>query len=73
MKTKICINTTYSSNAALRAFVDNIDDEMNRGGETIFSGRNIVKRFQISGFDQTIIVKRFRKPNALNRFIYGNI
>ncbi|MCR5696029.1 MAG: hypothetical protein K6G73_03520 [Marinilabiliaceae bacterium] len=73
MKTKICINTKYSSNAALRAFVDNIDDEMNRGGETIFSGRNIVKRFQISGFDQTIIVKRFRKPNALNRFIYGNI
>ncbi|MBR6251106.1 MAG: hypothetical protein IKR17_07940 [Bacteroidales bacterium] len=73
MNTKICINSNYSDNAALVAFVNNIDEEMNRGGELLFSGRNTVKRFVINGFDEPIVVKRFRKPNALNSLIYGNL
>ena len=72
MKTTIVINPAFAANAALVSFINNIDDEMQRG-TTIFSGRNVVKRFEIDGFDRPIIVKRFRKPTFVNTLVYGHL
>lgn len=51
-------------------FFYSLPDIFPHQGETIHSGRNIIKIFSIG--TQKWVVKWFKAPNFFNRFIYGN-
>jgi len=51
-------------------FFYSLPDIFPHQGETIHSGRNIIKIFSIG--TQKWVVKWFKSPNFFNRFIYGN-
>lgn len=51
-------------------FFYSLPDIFKYQGETIHSGRNIIKIFSIG--TQKWVVKWFKAPNFFNRFIYGN-
>lgn len=62
---KIIINPAYQHVAD---FVNHIPTIFEREGTLIYEGRNLIKVFQVAGLE--LNVKRFKKPNCLNRLIY---
>ena len=62
---KIVINPLYKE---FQTFIATLPEVFEQEGEIIFQGRNVLKRFQIKGI--SFIVKRFKRPNWINRFIY---
>ncbi|MCD7932904.1 MAG: lipopolysaccharide kinase InaA family protein [Tannerellaceae bacterium] len=62
---KTVIHPDYKS---FTKFIESIPSIFETEGEVIFQGRNILKRFVVN--DTRLIVKAFRKPNLLNRFVY---
>jgi len=48
-----------------------IDNFKNQGKDFVIGTRNIIKEFDVEG--NTVIVKSFKVPNALNKFIYKYI
>lgn len=66
---KVMFNSRYSSNAALRDFVDGID-KLFPAGELVQKGnRNTLRRFNIVGMP--VVVKHFGRPNVVNRLVYS--
>lgn len=68
MSRQISINPRYEH---LRAFITQIPAIMDEQGTYIYGGRrNLIKRFEAP--DGTVVnVKRFKKPNFLNSFVYS--
>jgi len=64
---KIVVHPDFSE---LADFIAELPQRFENEGEVIYTGRNILKRYQIKGYE--IIVKRFRKPNIFNKYIYSN-
>ena len=62
---KLQINPKYN---LLSKFVNELPESFATNGEVIYQDRNIVKRFQVQGFD--VVVKSFRKPIFVNRIAY---
>ncbi len=54
----------------LRDFVCSIPERFASGeGEVIYKGRNELRKMTCDGLD--LVVKSFRRPNFINRFVYG--
>jgi hypothetical protein len=60
------INPKYES---LRGWIDEIPERFELEGRTVYSGRNLIKVFELDG--RQINVKRYRKPHLLNRIVYS--
>lgn len=52
----------------LTPFVKSLPDIFDKEGETIYQGRNVLKRFRIEG--TTVIVKSYKVPILINRIAY---
>lgn len=61
----LVINKEYRQ---LEGFIKNLPEQITRTGETLYSGRNLIKVFDIEGLK--INVKSFKKPIFINRIAY---
>ena len=62
---KVVIAPSYYS---LKEFVMHLPARFEQEGDTLYQGRNVVKRFAINGEDW--IVKRYKRPILIQRIIY---
>ena len=62
---RIHINTAAEH---LRDFAQRLPELFGQGGEILHAGRNTIKAFDVG--DERIVVKRFRRPNLFQAFIY---
>lgn len=54
----------------LESFILSIPEQFDRGeGEVIYKGRNELRLLKYNGL--SLVVKSFRRPNLINRFVYG--
>lgn len=53
----------------LRPFVERLPEVFDTEGVAIHAGRNTIKRFDAGG--ECLVVKRFKRPGAINRIIYS--
>ena len=60
------INPSY---AHLSDFVATVPQKFKTDGTLLFKGRNTIKKFVVGG--ESIVVKRFKKPNLIQRVVYG--
>ncbi|MDU1891648.1 MAG: lipopolysaccharide kinase InaA family protein [Dysgonomonas sp.] len=65
-KTKLVINKKYQN---LDGFIRNLPLTFYESGETIYSGRNTIKTFDVDGIK--LNVKFFKKPLFINQIIYA--
>lgn len=65
---RIVVNPTYEY---LRPFIETIPAVFESSGESIHQGRNVLKRYQTRLY--SVIVKSFKVPHVLNRFIYASV
>lgn len=63
------INTTYIYDRGINTFVERLPSIFETEGTTLFRGRNWLKAFQID--QRTVVVKRYKRPNWLNAWIYS--
>lgn len=63
---KVVINPKYSF---LTDFIYHLPECFFKEGETIYQGRNILKRYDVQGFH--LIVKRFKRPYIINQIVYS--
>jgi RIO-like serine/threonine protein kinase fused to N-terminal HTH domain len=64
----LIINPKYLS---LKPFIEALPRDFENSGEMVYEARNQLKKYQVNGFD--IIVKRYKKPNYINRFAYAYV
>lgn len=62
---KIVINPQYNQ---LQPFIQQIPSLFNQEGELVYTARNQLKMFEVSGYQ--IIVKRYKVPHIINRIAY---
>ena len=56
----------------LRAFIDSVPCRFRQGeGEVVYKGRNELRRMTYGG--KAYVVKSFRRPNLINRLVYGRL
>lgn len=65
---KIEVNPAYRH---LADFIKSLPRLFDREGEVIYRGRNELRLYTAGGMK--IVIKRFRKPHIINRFVYGFI
>lgn len=65
---RIVIHPSYKG---LSSFIEDIPNIFDLEGTLIFQGRNQLKHYRINDID--LIVKRFKRPHILNRFVYVTI
>ena len=63
---KVVINPKYNF---LTDFIYHLPGCFFKDGETIYQGRNILKKYDIQGYH--MIVKRFKRPNIINQIVYS--
>lgn len=71
---KIGIAPLYINNPAIDEFVRNLPERFETEGKILHAERNVIKKFALDSCDSTldnIVVKRYRKPNLFQRFIYS--
>ena len=62
--------TIHKDFSKFESFILSIPELFDNGeGETIYKGRNELRSFEYEGMQ--MIVKSYRKPNFINRFVYG--
>lgn len=64
----IIINPSFQH---LDDFIRRLPDTFDTEGETIYNGRNLLKRYHVQGVD--LVVKSFKTPILVNRFAYTYI
>ena len=64
----LIINPKYLS---LKPFIEALPRDFENSGEMVYEARNQLKKYLVDGCN--IIVKRYRKPNYINRFAYAYI
>jgi len=62
---KMVVNPVYGH---LTSFIEALPDFFDKGGETIYKGRNQIKVFMVG--NEKIVVKSFKIPLFFNRIIY---
>lgn len=66
---KILINPSYQENTEFCHFVHDIAEQFAQGELVQQGRRNTLRRFSVGGVN--VVVKRFGKPNFLNRIVYS--
>ena len=64
----LVINSLYNS---LKPFVEALPREFESSGEMVYESRNQLKKFKVGEYE--VIVKRYKKPNLINRFAYAYV
>ncbi len=67
---KVVINDVYKDCKELVSFLENLDTRFNQEGKAIHLDRNAIKSFEIPGLGREIVVKRYKKPIAIQRVVY---
>ena len=62
---KVVINTKYQ---LLAAFIENIETHFESSEDILYDQRNLIKGVSYQG--QDYVVKKFKIPNVINRFVY---
>ena len=72
MKIKSEIHPLYRDNTVVTTFCQHLSQSFDEIGEVIFKKRNTVRQIELSinGQPTTLIVKRFRKPNIIQKITY---
>ena len=65
------INPEMSDAKAFTAFVNNLPEYFSTHGRTIYDERNVIKMFTPDEAGACVVVKRFRKPNIIQRIVYS--
>lgn len=65
MKRIVNINPKYNDNSTLLSLIDGLPDSFHTGGELLWNKRNQIKAFG------SIIAKRFKQPNGIQKLIYA--
>lgn len=60
----------HPSMERFRPFVEQLDKLFDKG-DVLFRGRNTLAAFTVEG--ERVVVKRFHRPSAINRLIYGRL
>ncbi|OAV71364.1 3-deoxy-D-manno-octulosonic-acid kinase [Bacteroidales bacterium Barb6] len=63
---KIEIHPKYNQ---LATFIHSLPEQFDRTGTVIYEGRNVLRKYSVGGIN--LVVKRFKKPHVINRFVYG--
>lgn len=66
---RVEIHPSYS-NDEITSFLKRLPVVFDVEGETLYEGRNVVKRFVLPS-TQKVVVKRFKKPNFIQMIAYG--
>lgn len=69
------INPSYKNDNALIAFINNLPDSFEDKGDLLWNGRNKIKTFELTtkdteGNTEKMVVKRFKKPNLIQKLGY---
>ncbi len=70
----LAITSPLQNDTAFRTFVENLPQNFSDGGITLHNARNVIKQFTVTldnGTNMDVVVKRYRKPNPVQRFVYG--
>ncbi|MCM1313014.1 MAG: hypothetical protein NC206_05140 [Bacteroides sp.] len=67
-KRRIVVNPDFKEYSH---FISTLPDIFDTNGQTIYSKRNVVKRFRMDDNDTNLIVKRYKIPNFIQRFAYS--
>lgn len=74
---KFEINSDYSENRVLADFIAELPVFFEKEGNYIYNKRNKIKKFVLSDIDdlqlQTLVVKRYKKPNFFQKLSYSFI
>lgn len=65
---KFVVNPEF---AYLNDFIRRLPEQFLDSGEIIYSGRNLLKRYDIQR--ESVVVKSFKTPHLINRFVYGTL
>lgn len=65
-KIKLIINEKYKH---LEGFIESLPSQFMQSGEIIYSGRNLIKTFDVNGLKLNI--KAFKKPIFINQIVYS--
>lgn len=65
---KFKINPAYTQ---LTSFIQSLPDRFDSAGTVMYAGRNTIRKYETEGL--SLVVKRFKKPNIINRFAYGTV
>lgn len=64
----LILNPRYNS---LKPFIEALPRDFENSGEMVYEARNQLKKYVVNGYN--VIVKRYRKPNYINRFAYAYV
>ncbi|MCL3853350.1 lipopolysaccharide kinase InaA family protein [Parabacteroides sp. GYB001] len=65
---KIEINPKYNT---LTSFIQTIPEQFDQSGSIVYEGRNVLRKYVVNNLQ--LVVKSFKPPHLINRFVYGNI
>ncbi len=67
---KVVINDQYKDCKELVDFLENLDTRFNQKGTDMHIARNSIKSFWISDLGREVVVKKYKKPIAVQRVVY---
>lgn len=65
---KLEINPKYDS---LIPFIKEIPEKFTQTGSILYEGRNVLRKYNVDNY--SLVVKSFKQPHFINRFVYGKI
>lgn len=65
---KLEINPRYDS---LILFIKEIPEKFAQTGSILYEGRNVLRKYNVDNY--SLVVKSFKQPHFINRFVYGKI
>ncbi|MCQ2189848.1 MAG: lipopolysaccharide kinase InaA family protein [Paludibacteraceae bacterium] len=68
---KVVINDEYKDYRGLVDFIENLDSKYSTNGTTMYLARNEVKSFYVEELDREIVIKKYKKPILVQRFVYS--
>lgn len=68
---KVVINDEYRNCKELVGLLENLDSRYNQEGSALYVARNAIKSFYISELGRDVVIKRYKKPLAVQRVVYS--
>jgi len=68
---KVVINDEYKNCKELIGLLENLDTRFDQEGTPLHIARNAIKCFNIPGIDKEVVIKRYKKPIAVQRVVYS--
>lgn len=68
---RLVINDEYKDCKELVDFLENLETRFNQNGFDMHIARNSIRSFEISELGREVVVKRYKKPIAIQRVVYS--